>query len=49
VSAGSLASSVEPEIISLFNLAAVTAFAPIFAAVTVASLGVPRSRTSPSI
>ena len=58
MSAGSLASSVAPEIISLFNFAEVTALAFIFAAVTalsanlavvtVASVGVPADKELPN-
>jgi len=58
VSAGSLASSVEPEIISLFNFAAVTEFeaslavvtfaSTILAVVTVASVGTPADKELPN-
>jgi len=49
VSAGSAVKAVVPEIMSAFNLAAVTEVEASLAVETVPSLGTPRSRTSPSI
>jgi hypothetical protein len=48
VSAGAVASSVEPEIISLLILAAVTASSTILAVETVASVGVPADKELPN-
>ena len=48
MSAGSLASSVEPEIISLLILAAVTASSTILAVETVSSVGTPADKELPN-